>query len=258
MENKALEKAKYLFTSLDYLDVFILTEFENICKSTIEQMRDSIVNNGKIGLLYFIEQFEKTKPYFEKISDESEEYYIEIKETHYLKDRDDRLPLITEFVEIWKTFVYDLYDIKKTFFPYERKTTKQNLAIKPNKTFKTFNDLLEEKYKCKEKEIIQVLGLCFPDHYNEEGQCIGITKRNTLAILSTFYKLLVANSIISPANNRIQKVEYNQIFSNTFLRGKSVSIKTPFENDLESRPTGNDYKINILKLNKNIKNTLKY
>lgn len=296
MENKFLNKAWSLSKDLNCLDGNDLKDFESMGYDFADQVRNSIVNNGKVGLRYFIDQYKLFHEQFNIIDERILNQVNVIRKMSYDPDHDDlsdvRLQNILKFGEIWSDAWHRLNDIKSTFGPevhamYEKKddqVPKQDqdisemksivkelkellsihqtgsLEIKTNKNnqtpkYMTFSDLLTEKYKSKEQEIVMLLGKYFPDHYNEDGICYSPTKHNVKGILNTFMSILKGNNILIKDyfSSEQDKEVVCKIFADKFLPGAHISTKTLFSLDhsIQNKP---EFKKKIIDLTKELKN----
>lgn len=229
MENKFLNTAWVLSGELNYLNHNDLKEFELDGYEYAEEVRNSILKNGKDGLLYFIDQYKQFHELFDFINERIQNHVNIIRKMSYDPDHDDvfdvRLQNMLKFGEIWSDTWHRLNDIKKVFFP-----DTFEIKDKQEQKYKTFSDLLTEKYKSKEKEIVKLLGKCFPDHYNEDGVCYRPNKHNIKGILNTFMFELKKNNIfindyISSEND---KEVVCKIFADKFIPGGSIVPKTLF------------------------------
>jgi hypothetical protein len=268
MENKFLNIAWSLSKDLNYLDHNDLKDFELMGYDFTEKVRNSIVNNGTIGLRYFVDQYILFHEQFNIIDERIRNQVNVIRKMSYDTANDDpfdvRLQNLLKFGEIWSDTWHRLNDIKSTFGPevlamYEKKddqVPKQDqdisevksmmkellsihqtgsLEIKTNKNnqttkYITFSDLLTEKYKSKEQEIVMLLGKCFPDHYNEDGICYFPTQRNNKSILNTFMSKLKENNIFIKDyfSSENDKKVVCKIFSDKFIQGNEITKETLF------------------------------
>ncbi len=98
-------------------------------------------------------------------------------------------------------------------------------------SIKKFSDILEDKYKNKEDEIFALLGNHFPEFYDSEGKALN-NKRNIKAILNSWFKLLIRESIIvlNPTKEKKEQI-CKVLLERCKFSDMSLSSKTLFDND---------------------------
>lgn len=118
-----------------------------------------------------------------------------------------------------------------------------------NYSIKEFKDIIDVKYHSLIPEFYKLLGDHFPDYYDLNGKSKQ-PKRNTKAILSSWYACLLANNIITIYPNKNQKEAIAVILGNMCKLQDGITDKTLFEPKLQDHP---DFKNELKKLDISLK-----